>query len=472
MDHRSRRSPRRGVRWLFVATLAVCALLAARAYTELPRHVRLLPQQEYNLPQGLWFRAVAPAPVARAGQGEPAQGAEQAQAGDGSTASSDALSVALPLRAERYPRTLAFASSDDEPLHLEWRFLGIVPVGVLRVEPVPEVAVLPGGQAIGVLMNGDGLLINRIAPVTDVHGRRRFPAEESGLRPGDIIAEVAGRRIHSPLEVARLVQEFGRRGQALPLVILRDGVRRPVAVRPVPVFDEGSGRQRYMLGLFLQDPVAGVGTLTFYHPVTGRYGALGHVVTGGGPNPLSLSTGHIVAATIHGIQRSARGRPGEKIGRFDYGGAELGTIEKNNTYGIFGRLKGEPPGAAGRSPVPIAMAHEVRPGPATMLTVLDGDRVEAFQVEIVRVFPQGRRDGRGMIIKVVDPRLLARTEGIVQGMSGSPILQDGRLVGAVTHVFVNDPSRGYGVMAEWMVYEAGIAADMEREGARTTRQAG
>lgn len=437
-------SPRPAVaRRLALAAAVVLALIApVRTFRELPRLVRLLPAQEYHLPGGPWFKAARP-------------GVTLEPYSLRAVVLGRSFSASLPRPVREYPQTVQF-SQPDESLELEWRFLGFLPVGSLRLEAVPELSVLPGGQAIGVVMSGHGLLVSRTAPVTDVSGRRRFPAREADIRPGDVIAEVNGEAVRSPMDVARIVQETGRRGARLAMVIERDGRRFRTFIDPVPVFDERTGFQRYLLGLFLQDPVAGVGTLTFFHPVTRQYGALGHGVTAAGQELSAVVNGQIVAATIQGIQRSARGRPGEKIGSFDYRARRLGTIEKNNEYGIFGRLEMDPPGSQGTRPVPVALAHQVEPGPAVIRTVLEGDKVESFAVEIVRVLPRGRRDGRGMVVKIVDPRLLQRTEGIVQGMSGSPILQNGRLVGAITHVFVNDPSRGYGVMAEWMVYEAGL----------------
>src|SRR5690606_6275369 len=160
----------------------------------------------------------------------------------------------------------------------------------------------------------------------------------------------------------------------------------------------------------------------------------------------------------HGIQPGMRGRPGEKIGLFG-SGAALGVIEKNTEFGIFGHLD---QGAMSllvdpdRKPVPVALAHEVQRGKAEILTVVEGDRVRSFEVEIVEVERQSRPTGKGLVIEVTDPELIARTNGIVQGMSGSPILQDGKLVGAVTHVFINNPRRCFGVLAEWMVSEAGV----------------
>jgi stage IV sporulation protein B len=200
-----------------------------------------------------------------------------------------------------------------------------------------------------------------------------------------------------------------------------------------------------------------VGTLTFFDPVTKKYGALGHVITNSETSEwLDLKDGKIVGAAVEGIQKGQRGKIGEKIGLFQGDRTMSGNIEKNTQYGIFGVLQTILPNKLYPNPVPVAVGGQIKEGPAQMLTVLDSENIEAFNVEIQTVFPQPRPDGKSFIIRVVDQKVLNRTGGIIQGMSGSPIVQDGKLVGAVTHVFINDPTRGYGISAELMMDEAGL----------------
>jgi stage IV sporulation protein B len=168
-----------------------------------------------------------------------------------------------------------------------------------------------------------------------------------------------------------------------------------------------------------------------------------------------LNEGRIVPAVIAGVQRGRRGQPGEKIGLFHQTQGILGTIERNTDCGIFGRML-RAPGRMPAEKIPVATQDEVRPGPAEMLTVVSQQEVERFDIEIIRIRRTERPTSKGLVLRVTDPELLAQTGGIIQGMSGSPIIQDGRLVGVVTHVFVNDPTRGYGVLAEWMVSEGGL----------------
>ncbi|MBC7104404.1 MAG: SpoIVB peptidase [Firmicutes bacterium] len=341
--------------------------------------------------------------------------------------------------------------------HLELRLFDFLPLRHILVQVLPEVRVVPGGQAIGVLLQGRGVVVVDLAPVVDTEGRTQCPAAEAGIAPGDVILKVGGHAVGTEEEIRNLVDQAGRAGGQVEMEV-RQGertVRR--TVRAVYCPETG----RYRVGLLVKDSAAGVGTLTFYDPVTGRYGALGHVVSDHpGGQKIDLAEGRIVEATILRIRAGQRGQPGEKIGVFTGASGLEGSIDRNTPCGIFGVLRQLPEANPFYpEPVPVALADQVRPGPAEVLTVLEDGRVERFGIEITRVLPQRFRDRKGLVFKVTDERLLGMTGGIVQGMSGSPILQDGRLVGAVTHVFVNDPTRGYGTFAEWMLREVEMAGD-------------
>ncbi|HHV93805.1 MAG TPA: SpoIVB peptidase [Firmicutes bacterium] len=343
-------------------------------------------------------------------------------------------------------------------IDLELRFMDIIPLRQMVVDVVPQIYVRPGGQAVGILLTSRGLIVSRTFPVLGIDGKEYYPARDAGILPGDVIEEIAGQPVRSVQQAAALIDRLGQSGKDINLTIKRQGSRLPLRIRPVAV-EGGLGRSavpRYMLGIVLEEPTAGVGTLTFYHPGSGKYGALGHLVTTPTSSPAHIEDGRIVRAQISEIRRGLRGSPGEKRGTFRSEQDVVGTIDKNTKFGIFGRLTADVVPSAWDREVPVALAANVKAGPAEILTVLDGERVESFAVEIIKVNAQNRPDDKGIILKVTDERLLSRTGGIIQGMSGSPILQDGALVGAVTHVFVNDPQRGYGVFAEWMLHEAGL----------------
>lgn len=340
---------------------------------------------------------------------------------------------------------------------------GIFPISEMVVDVVPLVRVFPGGQSIGVLVSAHGLRVREIIAVQGLDGRDHFPARDAGILPGDILISIEGQDIHRPEQVSHLVNAAVGRKQELTVVVRRNQrvltrQIRPVKARRTDVF--GNTSEVYLLGIILEDPAAGVGTLTFYDPQTRRYGALGHAITDVSGRELVIDSGSIVEASIDSIRLGLRGSPGEKLGFFHGEQDLLGSIEYNSDFGIFGTLASLPAHPYFSEPIPVAFSHQVRVGPAEIYTVISGNRVERFAVEVIKVVNQNRPSDKGMVIQVTDKRLLQETGGIVQGMSGSPIVQDGMLIGAVTHVFVNDPTRGYGAFAEWMIYEAGLASDL------------
>lgn len=342
---------------------------------------------------------------------------------------------------------------------LELRFMDVIPLRQMVIDVVPQVYVRPGGQAIGVLLSTHGLLVSRTFPLVGTDGREYHPARDAGILPGDIVEEISGQPVRSIQHIAVLIDRLGQAERAVILTIRRAGERFTVEVQPVPVqvsTDATKPEIRYMVGIVLEEPTAGVGTLTFYHAPSKRYGALGHLITTQPASPVSIADGRIVRAQITEIRRGLRGSPGEKKGTFTGEKDAIGHIDKNTKFGIFGRLTANVVPSVWDRDIPVTLAAEVRLGPAEILTVLEDERVEAFTVEIIKVAPQNRPDDKGIVLRVTDERLLSRTGGIIQGMSGSPILQNGALVGAVTHVFVNDPERGFGIFAEWMLQEAGL----------------
>ncbi|QGP94059.1 SpoIVB peptidase S55 [Neomoorella glycerini] len=337
---------------------------------------------------------------------------------------------------------------------LQLKLFGLIPLKNITVQMVQPVSVFPGGQAIGVLLKTEGVMVVGQAAVRDGQGNMLYPARQAGLETGDTIVAIDGQKVSSDQEVASLIDAAGRANRPLSLTVRRDERLFSMNVRPLYCQETG----RYRIGIFVRDSTAGVGTLTFYDQDKSIFGALGHIVTGSdGQAGMNISGGRIVAAAIQGIHQGRRGQPGEKIGVFLENSSFSGIIQKNTTVGIFGTITGNIPGFF-TSPLPVALAETVHPGAAEILTVVEGEKVEKFQVEIERVMPHQRASGRGLVLRITDPRLLALTGGIIQGMSGSPILQDGQLVGGVTHVFINDPTRGYGVLAEWMIQETDLVS--------------
>ncbi|EDL64569.1 SpoIVB peptidase [Bacillus sp. SG-1] len=327
-----------------------------------------------------------------------------------------------------------------------------VPIKKVDVEVIKDFKVIPGGQSIGVKLNTLGVLVVG-HHLVQTDGGDVSPGEKAGIQVGDMITEINGKKIEKLADVAPFVQEAGESKEALKVVLRRDDEKIKTELQPMKDSNENS----YKLGLYIRDAAAGIGTMTFYEPKSKKYGALGHVISDmDTKKPIVVEDGEIVHSTVTSIEKGSNGKPGEKLARFTGERDVIGDITRNSPFGIFGKLNRDIKNGMLDKALPIALSHQVKEGPAQILTVVDGEEVELYDIEIVSTIPQKFPATKGMVIKVTDPDLLDKTGGIVQGMSGSPIIQDGKLIGAVTHVFVNDPTSGYGVHIEWMLNEAGI----------------
>lgn len=336
------------------------------------------------------------------------------------------------------------------------------PIKKVDVEIIDDFKLVPGGQSIGVKLNTIGVLVVGHHLVATEQGRSS-PGEEAGIKVGDIITEINGKSIQRMADVSELVQSAGEDNESLDLVLQRED--KTIRAKLTPQKDEAE--DSYKLGLYIRDSAAGIGTMTFYHPGTKKYGALGHVISDADTKkPIVVKDGQIVSSTVTSIEKGSNGDPGEKLARFSPNKEVIGNIKRNSPFGIFGSLKENIQNELMDEAIPITLSHQVKEGPAEILTVVDGTKVERFDIEIVSSVPQKFPAIKGMVLKVTDEELLKKTGGIVQGMSGSPIIQDGKLIGAVTHVFVNDPTSGYGVHIEWMLNEAGLNIYKNNNGER------
>ncbi|WP_433743059.1 SpoIVB peptidase [Falsibacillus pallidus] len=333
------------------------------------------------------------------------------------------------------------------------------PIKKVNVNVLKDYKVIPGGQSIGVKLNTLGVLVVGHHLVSTDKGKVS-PGEKAGIQVGDIITEINGQKIENMSDVAPFVQKAGESGQELKVIVQRD--HKIIKTNLMPMKD--SSEDEYKLGLYIRDSAAGIGTMTFYDPKTKKYGALGHVISDmDTKKPIVVEDGQILKSTVTSIEKGSNGNPGEKLARFSPDREIIGDINRNSPFGIFGKLHHGLDNGLLEKPMPIALSNQVKEGPAKILTVVDGDQIEEYDIEIVSTIPQKFPATKGMVIKVTDPELLEKTGGIVQGMSGSPIIQNGKLIGAVTHVFVNDPTSGYGVHIEWMLHEAGIDIYGENE---------
>ncbi len=310
--------------------------------------------------------------------------------------------------------------------------------------------VVPSGRAVGIKLFSDGVLVVGLEEVGGAE-EKSSPAKACGLRVGDVITHVDGDEVNTIEEVREHVEESG--GGEFTIRAVRGG-------KPLQFTAEGTedATGSYKLGAWLRDSMAGIGTVTFYDPESGLFAALGHGINDIDTAMLMpLEEGGIMYAAVSDVKRGESGAPGELHGAFQVN-RDMGELYANTPSGVFGiaedgckELK-----TIGR-PMEVATRQEVQVGKATILSNIAGEKTEEYEVEITRVYPASQGETRNLMVKVTDQRLLDATGGIVQGMSGSPILQNGRLVGAVTHVLVDDPTTGYGILAENMLTEAETA---------------
>ena len=292
-------------------------------------------------------------------------------------------------------------------------------------------SLVPGGGAVGIRMTTDGVVVAGISEVETSSGKRS-PAADAGLKKGDVITRLGGSEIATAQDFKAALSALD--GSKTTVTFERGGKQKQLNITPAQGTDGA-----WKLGLWLRDGISGVGTLTFYDPATGVYGALGHCISGDDGEALPLGDGGIYGAEIVGIVQGTVGAPGQLDGKTD-AAAFLGDIRINCGCGIFGTadFDGE-----------TMETGEFETGPATIRCTLEGSQTREYGIEIKKVYSSS--EGTTVMLTVTDPELIALTGGIVQGMSGSPIIQNGRLVGAVTHVFVNDPTSGYGVSIEDML---------------------
>ena len=333
------------------------------------------------------------------------------------------------------------------------RGLGLLLAAVLMLWPTIAQAqaatVVPVGRAVGIKLFSDGVVVVGTSDIATDEGNVN-PAKACGLKEGDIITHINSTEVDTIEEVSALLQEL--EGETMSIRAIRD--ERQVQLTARAAFCPADGT--YKLGAWIRDSMAGIGTVTFYCPDTGAFGALGHGINDADTALLMpLESGSILPATVAGVEKGKSGTPGQLKGVFDTS-STLGLLSANTTGGVFGTMT-DSRWADGEA-VEVAARDEVTTGEAVILCNISGDRVDQFQVEIVKVFPEKSDDCRDYLIRVTDPRLLATTGGIVQGMSGSPILQNGKIVGAVTHVMVDDPTSGYGIYMGRMLRQAGGAS--------------
>ena len=313
----------------------------------------------------------------------------------------------------------------------------------LAAEPVQR-SLIPVGHTVGVKLFARGVVVVKLP-------EGGTPARTCGLKTGDVIVECGGEAVTSTEQFQSLLQKNGT--DATALEIKRQGSPLTLSVEP-----ERNEQGICCIGAWIRDSMAGIGTMTFYDPQSGTFGALGHGVTDVDTGQLlPLDHGSIMDASVKAVKKGERASPGELKGDFDLT-RDSGTLYANTECGIFGKLSAEDAAKIVGAALPIAKKDEVKTGKATILATVSGNETREYDIEIEKIYsPSGST--RNLLLHVTDEELLAQTGGVVQGMSGSAILQDGKIIGAVTHVLLDDPSRGYGIFIENMLSAAGLSSE-------------
>lgn len=351
---------------------------------------------------------------------------------------------------EGSPYTIHIAASGtmeaNEEYNAEVKLFGFIPIKNVEIDVLPAAEVIPGGKTVGIKLFTRGLMCVGTEKLSGENGQNVDALKDADIKNADMILRANGAELHTVEQFGEIVSESN--GEPLTLLVERGGEQTEKKLTPVKTKDG------YKLGLWVRDSTAGIGTVTFVDKNTKLYGALGHPITDVDTGALMpVEQGSISDTKIVDVKKGKRGEPGELCGLFDQSGSGKGVIVKNTARGIFGILESGYDAGMSQEAVSVASKAQIHTGKAEIYSNVENNRVEKFEVEIVKIMKHAV-DDKNMVVHVTDQRLLDKTGGIVQGMSGSPILQDGKIVGAVTHVFVNDPTRGYGIFIENMLAEA------------------
>ena len=332
----------------------------------------------------------------------------------------------------------------------EIKLLGMIPLKSIEVQNVDNLKVSLGGIPIGVRVSSDGVIVVGYSEIEINNNREESPGKLGGLEIGDIILKINDIEVYNATDLLKIIKESDN--GLLKMDILRHNQNLIKTIQCKKEDDED-----YKIGLWVRDSTAGVGTMTFYDPLSSKFGALGHPITDCDTNePFLIKKGDILDSSIISVRKGEKGSPGELRGVFVNEDNPCGNIEKNTQSGIYGKIENNNTLNQKCTLIPVGFKNEITIGKAKIVTTIDENGPQEYDIEIEKLMDQNAPDSKSMVIKITDEKLLGKTGGIVQGMSGSPIIQNGKLIGAVTHVLVNKPDTGYGIYIEWMLQDAGI----------------
>ena len=325
-------------------------------------------------------------------------------------------------------------------LDLNLNLFNLFPIKNVTVNVIPKTTVIPVGKAIGMKMYTEGVLV---VGMSEIEGKK--PYEKSGIEAGDTILEIDNKKINSTDELIECVNSS--KGAEMKIKYISDNEEKVTNIAPIQ-----TSQNEYKLGLWVRDAAAGVGTLTFYEPSTGNFASLGHGINDVDTYDLiNISNGELVTTDILDIVKGENGTPGEIRGSIE-NGTTLGNISKNTSLGVYGNITNVGMLNLSKSKeMEVANRSEIKTGKAEIMCELENGKIETYEIEIQKIFTENNQNNKSMLIKVTDEKLIGKTGGIIQGMSGAPIIQNGKFIGAVTHVLVNDSKTGYAVFADLMI---------------------
>lgn len=313
-----------------------------------------------------------------------------------------------------------------------------------------DIELYAGGNSVGVRVSTDGVLAVGYSDLTTGEGEVESPAQNGGIQIGDRLISVNGNKIKNSKDLSKKINES--KSENVEILIERNGEE---ITKNINLSKNADGD--YKIGLWVRDSTAGVGTLTFYDKESGKYGAIGHPITDSETEKiLSIKNGDLLNSSIISIKKGVKGNPGELRGIFSSDKKPIGNVTGNTQCGIFGSMNTENLKNINNKTYKVGWRDEIQPGPAQIITTIDEEGPKLYDIEIVKLAKQDSISTKSMVIKITDERLLEKTGGVVQGMSGSPIIQNDKIIGAVTHVLVNKPEVGYGIYIEWMLKDAKI----------------
>lgn len=310
-----------------------------------------------------------------------------------------------------------------------------------------DIEVYVGGDVVGFSLNNDGVVIIGVGAVDTDNGKVNT-TQKSDIKKGDIIKKIEGQNVFSVADICRITNKDENKNRELDIIIKRKDKEINTTIENV--LDKNSGI--YKLGLWVKDDISGIGTLTYIRKDNSRFGALGHSICDADTKTVyNINGGEMYPCTVIGIKKGSKGKPGELKGLFMQGkNNKRGSVDKNCDYGVFGEVCDEKLQYNKECMLAGGRLY-AKPGKAYIRSSIDGNASKDYEIEIVKTNYQSSSNEKSMVIKIVDKELIEKTGGIIQGMSGSPIIQNGRVIGAVTHVFINDPTKGFGVYLDWMV---------------------